>query len=162
MKPLDPRTPTSPLAALETDLHGWRLSAHRRAAVLRAAVQTGSDPSQASFARPFFTAPVLSWAGALMMAFLVVGVGYYWAPGSYPPAAPSFGTVRVGDSAHLVASQRGDAVLLEWTDGGRDVFTVRRSDSPRAVYDAPGVKVQGHRYVDRSASSSPIVYYLVE
>ncbi len=146
-----------PLSVLACDDSGWNLSARTRAHIIgealaarRPAVGTGSVSRQMALAS----------GGALLLALLLVGTGYLRSTGAgwLTPIRSS----GLDATAEIRVYQRGDEVVLEWNNGNRETYTVRQASSAARVHQAPGVEVQGHRYVDRSPSDAQIVYYLVE
>jgi len=146
------RRVTSGLSSLTSDEAGLRLSASRRASILR-------EVRVLAPATAVWSARVPAYA-TLLAASLIVGFAYL---SSFTPVQEfSARPARASDPTDVRVSQVGKDVVLEWSDGRQESYTVRQATSAKLVYSAPGVQVRGHRYVDRSPSDAKVVYYLVE
>ena len=152
------------LADLAADQSSMRLSGVRRALILSEAVRA-TAPARQERARGVVSfhpvrVPAYAWAAAMVLAFLLVGGGYLWKPVAVQSSSSPSALVSAGPDLRVV--QQGNDVVLEWENGGRSNFTLKKATSARDVREAQGMPIQGHRYVDRSPSDARIVYYVVE
>ncbi len=134
------------------------LGAARRGRILREAIsaQRRAAPASALPSR----IPAVAWASALGLALFVLVSGQFWAPGTVqdsPQVSPSLRGPQL-----VRADYRDGQMILEWTDGGRQTFTVRQDTSIQSAREAPGEVVRGHRFVDVAPSGSGVVFYVVE
>jgi hypothetical protein len=134
------------------------LGAARRGRIVREAVSVRKRTGLASAVPSRL--PAVAWASALGMALFVLVSGQFWAPGTVqdsPQVSPPSAGPRL-----VMADYRDGQMILEWTDGGRQAFTVRRDTSLESAREAPGEVVRGHRFVDVAPSDSRVVFYVVE
>ena len=149
------------MSAVETD---DRLPNSHRAAIMNATT-AGQGVRQSGRAAGWFLLPAripafataTGAAAILAFAYFTASTPVQNLTSQFPSASPA-----AVSNTNLRVSQAGSEIVLEWTDGTKDSYTVRQATSAKAVYSAPGVEVKGHRYVDRSPSDAAVVYYLVE
>jgi hypothetical protein len=134
------------------------LGAARRGRIVREAVSARRLSVSASAAPSRL--PAVAWGSALGVALLVLVSGQFWVPGTVqdsPQVSP-----RSGGPQLVMADYRDGQMILDWTDGGRETFTVRQATTLQSAREAPGEVVRGHRFVDVAPSDSRVVFYLVE
>jgi hypothetical protein len=61
-----------------------------------------------------------------------------------------------------MADYQDGRMIVEWADGDRGRYTVRQASDVREARLAPGVEVEGHRFVDLAPTDERVVFYVVE
>lgn len=93
----------------------------------------------------------LATAVAAVIALVLLPVALRRSPAPYRESA-----VKVEVESH------GSAVLLAWTDGSRDSYTVYKTSDPRNLRRAEVHRVKGNSWVDENPGSSQVVFYRIE
>lgn len=134
-----------------------RLSAGRRGRILR---ESMASRALAAGETRSLGIPALAWTSAVAVALIVAFATPATMSGLVPDGS---GRSAVASGPRLVMAdyQEGQMIMV-WENGDRERYTVRQANDIRSVRQAPGVEVEGHRFVDLAPSDERVVFYMVE